>query len=146
MIDNQYDIEFKNAYQTREEAIMQETMLDEQQQGTSYQYDDMSKFDNSSAALIDVVHHFESDEDGDEEEKVSSHMILAWFACLMCCPLGILAVLKSIQVKISLKRKDHEGAEDSAEATRFFATLAIICGVIILCVLSAIFLGMAADV
>lgn len=44
MIDNQYDIEFKNAYQTREEAIMQETMLDEQQQqGTSYQYDDMSK-------------------------------------------------------------------------------------------------------
>lgn len=55
---------------------------------------------------------------------------LAWFACLCCCwPLGIVAILKSNEVRNSIARGDYNSATIASNSARNFAYMAIGLGI-----------------
>ncbi|XP_022783540.1 proline-rich transmembrane protein 1-like isoform X2 [Stylophora pistillata] len=67
---------------------------------------------------------------GNVQASPPDYQGLAWFACLCCCwPVGILAILKSNEVRNSMARGDYNSARVASNSARTFSYLAIGLGV-----------------
>ena len=62
----------------------------------------------------------------------TSNQILAWISCLCCfCPLGIVAVYKSMQSDTCAGNGDMEGARSNGESAKKWAIAAIITQIVL---------------
>ncbi|XP_066914637.1 proline-rich transmembrane protein 1-like [Clytia hemisphaerica] len=56
--------------------------------------------------------------------------LLSWFTCLCCCwPIGLIAVIKSLDVGSAIRSGDMVRAKESSESAKKFAYLAFACGI-----------------
>nr|XP_054756832.1 trafficking regulator of GLUT4 1-like [Lytechinus pictus] len=63
----------------------------------------------------------------------SDHLFFALFVTIFCClPIGIVALIKSIQVKDKYKAGDFEGSLEASKSTKNWSIAGVIIGLIML--------------
>ncbi|XP_011668734.2 transmembrane protein 233-like [Strongylocentrotus purpuratus] len=63
----------------------------------------------------------------------TDHLFFALFVTIFCClPIGIVALIKSIQVKDKYKEGDYEGSLEASKSTKNWSIAGVIIGIIML--------------
>ncbi|XP_072182423.1 transmembrane protein 233-like [Diadema setosum] len=76
------------------------------------------------------------------EPMPNDHLLLAIMVTIFCClPLGIVALIKSIQVKDKYKEGDIAGSVEASKSTKRWSIAGVIIGIIMLvvCIVMLIF-------
>ncbi|KAJ8023552.1 Proline rich transmembrane protein 1B [Holothuria leucospilota] len=67
------------------------------------------------------------------QDNPSDYLIPAILVTIFCClPLGIVAIVKSTEVRRRIDSGDIDGAVESSKAARMWTISALICGIVIL--------------